>query len=265
VTDGDQARAAADQTTVDAFHRGRFHLVQPRRGHRAGIDAMLLAAAIDGGFSGHCIDLGSGAGAAGLAVASRCPCARVTLVERDPLMLDCARQSLALPQNTALVQARIDVLACDATWRRPAREVAGLTDAMADCTIMNPPFNTPHDQATGDPLRRVAHVMESGMFEAWIRTATALTRANGILALIARPHSLRDILDALEGRFGNARIRLIHPRPQAQAIRVVVRARRGSRASLGFVPPLVLHGTEGNAFGAEADCINNGAGSLFAD
>ncbi|RWH47878.1 MAG: methyltransferase, partial [Mesorhizobium sp.] len=32
--------------TVDAFHRGRFWLVQPRQGHRAGMDAMMLAAAV---------------------------------------------------------------------------------------------------------------------------------------------------------------------------------------------------------------------------
>ena len=30
--------------TIDAFHRGRFHLVQPKGGgHRSGVDAMLLA------------------------------------------------------------------------------------------------------------------------------------------------------------------------------------------------------------------------------
>ncbi|TIV63582.1 MAG: methyltransferase, partial [Mesorhizobium sp.] len=38
--------------TVDAFHRGRFWLVQPRQGHRAGMDAMMLAAAVPSVFSG---------------------------------------------------------------------------------------------------------------------------------------------------------------------------------------------------------------------
>ncbi|MVA79501.1 methyltransferase, partial [Agrobacterium vitis] len=36
--------------TVDAFHRGGFFLVQPKgRGHRAGMDAMLLAALVGEG------------------------------------------------------------------------------------------------------------------------------------------------------------------------------------------------------------------------
>ncbi|MER2534685.1 MAG: hypothetical protein ABTQ31_05920, partial [Rhizobiaceae bacterium] len=45
-------------STLDAFHRGRFWLVQPdRRGHRAGTDAMMLAAAVPSGFGGRLADL----------------------------------------------------------------------------------------------------------------------------------------------------------------------------------------------------------------
>src|SRR5690606_91638 len=84
--------AAEDEVTLDAFHRGAFWLVQPaRRGHRAGVDAMMLAAAVPGSFAGKLADLGSGAGAAGLAVAARCPCSTVTLIDRSPEMLDYAR------------------------------------------------------------------------------------------------------------------------------------------------------------------------------
>ncbi|RUX04971.1 methyltransferase, partial [Mesorhizobium sp. M2A.F.Ca.ET.037.01.1.1] len=63
--------------TVDAFHRGRFWLVQPSQGgHRAGMDAMMLAAAVPSRFSGRLADFGAGAGAAALAVLSRCPSAQ---------------------------------------------------------------------------------------------------------------------------------------------------------------------------------------------
>jgi len=38
----------ATPETVDAFHYGRFHVVQPKgRGHRSGMDAMLLASLVD--------------------------------------------------------------------------------------------------------------------------------------------------------------------------------------------------------------------------
>ena len=96
--------------TIDAFHRGRFHLVQPHgRGHRAGMDAMLLASLVmqDGAF--RVADLGAGAGAAGFAVASRLPDAEVVLVERSPDMAEFARKSLALAEN-APFSSRIAVL-----------------------------------------------------------------------------------------------------------------------------------------------------------
>ena len=51
--------------TIDAFHRGNFWLVQPRgKGHRAGMDAMMLAAAVPSHFAGRLADFGAGAGAA---------------------------------------------------------------------------------------------------------------------------------------------------------------------------------------------------------
>ncbi|TJW38699.1 MAG: methyltransferase, partial [Mesorhizobium sp.] len=49
-------------------------MVQPKKaGHRAGMDAMMLAAAVPSSFAGRLADFGAGAGAAGLAVLSRCP------------------------------------------------------------------------------------------------------------------------------------------------------------------------------------------------
>src|SRR5690606_10769130 len=88
--------------SVDAFHRGRFHLMQPTgRGHRAGLDAMLLAAAVPTDFAGRLADLGAGAGAVGLAVASRWPGAEVALVDNSPIMAEFAQRSLSLAQNVA--------------------------------------------------------------------------------------------------------------------------------------------------------------------
>lgn len=248
--------------SLDAFHRGRFHLVQPIGGHRSGLDAMLLAAAPPTGFSGHAADLGAGAGAAGLAVLSRCPQARVTLVERDPVMLDCARRTLSLAENRPLA-IRATLVDADIALTGLARRAAGLPDAGFDFALMNPPFNDSADRATPDPLRRSAHVMEDGLFEAWIRAAAAIVRPGGGLALIARPESLGGVLAALGRRFGGARILLVHPRADQPAIRFVLRATKGSRARLAFVPPLVLNDAAGPL--SQTQALSNGAAALFDD
>ncbi|RTM07650.1 MAG: methyltransferase domain-containing protein [Hyphomicrobiales bacterium] len=251
--------------TVDAFHRGRFWLVQPSRGgHRAGMDAMMLAAAVPSGFSGRLADFGAGAGAAALAVLSRCPAARAVLVERSAEMAGFGAATLSHPGNAHLGD-RASVLTADVTLTGRARAEAGLADNSFDFVIMNPPFNAAEDRATPDALRKEAHVVEDGLFERWIRSAAAVARPRGGLAIIARPEQLVAILDAIEGRFGDAELLCVHPRPDAAAIRIVVRAVLGARGKLSIRPPLTLHGPSGNRPTERTEMINNGLASLFGD
>ena len=184
------------QETVDAFHRGRFHLVQPAgRGHRAGMDAMLLASLVADDRVVRVADLGAGAGAAGLAVASRLPKASVVLAERSPDMAGFARKSLALQEN-ADIATRTEVLETDVTLTGRARVAAGLVDDSFHHVIMNPPFNDPGDRRTPDALRAEAHAMTENLFESWIRTASAIAVSGGQLSLIARPQSIAEIIAA---------------------------------------------------------------------
>ena len=257
--------ADSQETTRDAFHRGKFWLVQPARGaHRAGLDAMLLAAAVPTDFSGTVADFGAGAGAAGLAVISRCPQAHALLIERSPEMAGFARAGLSLDENGELSR-RATVIEADLAAPAAERSAAGLTDNCADFIIMNPPFNDEKDRATTGALKRQAHVMESELWERWLRTAASLAKPKAGLALIARPASLPEILPALKGRFGAAQMISVHPRDDRAAIRIIIRAWYGARGKLSIVPPLVIHGPSGNRFTARTDDLCNGAASLFGD
>lgn len=250
--------------TVDVFHRGGFVLVQPvGTGHRAGMDAMMLAAAVPPDFRGQVADLGSGAGGAGLAVASRCPGASVTLIENAPEMAGFAARTLAHPANAGLAE-RLSLIEADVTLAGEARIAAGLADRSFDFALMNPPFNTAAHRASPDALRRRAHVMDDDeVFERWVRTAAAILRPRGGLALIARPSSLEAILRAIRGRFGAAEIMAIHARQDTPAIRIVLRAIRGARGELAIRPPLTLHERGSDRFCERADAINNGRAALF--
>ncbi|GHC71337.1 tRNA1(Val) (adenine(37)-N6)-methyltransferase [Limoniibacter endophyticus] len=257
--------------TLDAFHRGGFYLIQPKgRGHRAGMDAMMLAALVPSAFAGHLMDFGAGAGAAGLAVLQRCASASATLVERDAEMAEFARRSLQLPENAHL-RERAAVLETDLGLRGKMRVAAGLTDHSADFVIMNPPFNENSDRATPDPLRKGAHVMEAGLFETWLRSARAVLRPSGEIGLIARPSSLGTILAAMESRFGAVRIVPVHPSRAETAIRILIRAKSGSKARLSLEPPLILRdGSERSVLSGlpveeRADQLANGYISLFGD
>jgi tRNA1(Val) A37 N6-methylase TrmN6 len=251
--------------TIDAFHRGRFYLVQPAdRGHRAGMDAMMLAAAVPSSFAGRLVDFGAGAGAAGLAVLSRCEKAGVLLVEKSPEMAGFARSTLAHPANAHLA-GHAAVLQADVTLTGKTRIAAGLADNAFDFAVMNPPFNADADRATPDDLKREAHVMADGLFEAWLRSAAAVVRPRGGIAVIARPEHVGALLDAFRGRFGNTEMLAVHPRADRAAIRIVLRGVRGGRGKLSIRPPLMLHEAGSDRFSPHADAINNGLASLFGD
>lgn len=245
--------------TIDAFHRGGFHLVQPKNGgHRAGMDAMLLASLVASGKDGMRVaDLGAGAGAAGLAVANRLALSHVTLVERSARMAQFARRTLDLAQNAHLAP-RATVIEADVTLRGKARVEAGLPDDHFHHVIMNPPFNDERDRKTPDALKAEAHAMTEGLFDGWLRTANAILLPGGQLSLIARPQSVADIIAACGRRFGGIELTAIHPRPAEDAIRLLVTAIKGSRARLCWRSPLFMHGEEGHAFTPQVDDLNNG-------
>ena len=250
--------AESPSETIDAFHRGAFHVVQPKgRGHRSGMDAMLLAALVADERTIRVADLGAGAGAAGMAVASRLDRAEVVLFERSSDMAEFARKSLLLPEN-ARFAGRVSVIEADVTLTGKDRNEAGLVDDSFHHVIMNPPFNDASDRLTPDVLKAEAHAMTDGLFERWIRTAGAIMIPGGQLSLIARPESIGEIIAACGRRFGGIEITPIHPREGESAVRILVTAIKGSRARLALRAPLIMHGEGTHKFTDFVDDMNNG-------
>ncbi|HEX8046821.1 tRNA1(Val) (adenine(37)-N6)-methyltransferase [Rhizobium sp.] len=244
--------------TIDAFHRGAFHIVQPKgRGHRSGMDAMLLAALVADERDIRVADLGAGAGAAGMAVASRLEQVEVVLFERSAEMAEFARKSLALAEN-ARFAGRVSVIEADVTLIGKERNAAGLIDDSFHHVIMNPPFNDASDRLTPDALKAEAHAMTDGLFERWVRTAGAIMIPGGQLSLIARPQSIGEIIAACGRRFGGIEITPIHPRDGENAVRILVTAIKGSRARLALRAPLIMHGEGTHKFSDFVDNLNNG-------
>src|SRR6201996_8672306 len=84
---------ASAEFTEDGFLGGQLRLRQPRSGHRAGHDAILLAAATPARSGDRVVDFGAGVGAAGLALATRVAGINLVMVEIDPVLADLARDN----------------------------------------------------------------------------------------------------------------------------------------------------------------------------
>jgi tRNA1(Val) A37 N6-methylase TrmN6 len=226
------------ETTRDTVLGGRLALRQPRRGHRVGHDAILLAAATGARAGERAVDLFAGVGAAGLAVALRVPGLNVTLVEIDPALATLARDNIA--ENDLSGRARAVALDVDAPEREFA--AAGISAGSADRVLMNPPFNDPlRQRASPAADRRLAHAASYERLSSWIGVAARLLRPSGVLTLIWRADGLVHVLDALDRSFGEIAVLPVHPRPDAAAIRVLLRAVKSSGAPLRLLPGFVLN------------------------
>ncbi|MBA5723906.1 tRNA1(Val) (adenine(37)-N6)-methyltransferase [Candidatus Liberibacter sp.] len=250
------------EETIDAFHQGQFCLVQPlTRGHRSGMDAMILASLVNAKGSFQLADLGSGAGAAGLAVASRLSKAQILLVERSQLMANYARKTLALPINAA-ISKRVSVAEVDVTLSGKNRILAGLANNFYDHVIMNPPFNERVGSLTPDKVKEEAHVMLDDSFEKWIRTACAIMQSNGQLSLIARPQSLVQIINACEKRIGSLEVIPLYPREGECSTRILVTGIKGMRGKLILRHPIFLHEPKSSSYSHYVNDLINGNTSI---
>jgi tRNA1(Val) A37 N6-methylase TrmN6 len=222
-------------TSDDAVLGGRLVLRQPLRGHRVGHDAILLAAATAAQSGDRAVDLGSGVGGAGLALARRIAGVAVTLVDIDPALTALAAGNAERNNLSDRVRAVcLDVEAPAADFA-----AAGLAPGSAACVLMNPPFNV-SQQRSPDQARRLAHAASESTLEQWLRTAARLLHIDGVVTLIWRADGLADVLAALSKDFGAITVLPVHPKPGAAAIRVLVRATKGNRAPLAMLPGFLL-------------------------
>jgi len=222
--------------TEDAFLGGQLRLRQLKSGHRAGHDAMLLAAAT-AALSGHrVVDFGAGIGAAGLAVARRVTGIKLVLVEIDAALARLAHDNAianAIPADTVVL---------DVTSGADAFAAAGLAPDSADIVLMNPPFNDPaRHRASPEKAREVAHVATAATLEGWIHAARRTLKSGGVLTLIWRADGLAEVLAALDRGFGSLAILPVHGDPTAPAIRVLVRATKGGKAPMRIHAALMLN------------------------
>jgi tRNA1(Val) A37 N6-methylase TrmN6 len=247
--------ATGDGLTEDKWLGGRLTLVQPKRGHRVGTDAALLAAAA-GARQGRIVDVGAGVGAVGLTLAQRSALASVDLVELDP---ELARLAERNAERNGL-RARARVLRLDALNSRERRQ-AGLVES-ADCVVTNPPFFEARAvRVSPDEGKKRAHVLpgaEAGAGLAqWISASLAMLAPGGLFVMIHRPDALEAILTAIGNRLGGLALLPVHPTRGASAHRLLISGVKGSKAPLRLAPGLALHEADGRLT-AEADALHRG-------
>jgi tRNA1(Val) A37 N6-methylase TrmN6 len=230
----------AGEFTEDGFLGGQLRLRQRKSGHRAGHDAMLLAAATPACAGDRVVDLGAGVGAAGLALARRVPGIELVLVEIDAALAGLARG------NAGSNAIAADVIVLDVAAAADAFAAAGLPPDSVDVVLMNPPFNDPaRHRASPDRAREIAHVATAATLENWIHAARRILKSGGALTLIWRADGLAEVLAALGRGFGSLAILPVHADATTPAIRILIRAIKGGKAPTEVHAALMLNDESG--------------------
>lgn len=230
--------AADDEDlSLDAFLGGRVHLWQPKQGYRAGIDAVLLAAAVPAEAGESVLELGCGVGVASLCLNVRVPGLRLSGVELQEAQAALARRN---------GQGVFDVHIGDIT-----RMPDALRQQQFDHVIANPPyFDRAASRPSANPTREAAHG-EGAPLAKWVRTAAKRLLPKGQAHFIHRAERLPELLAALPRDLGSVQVLPLAARTGRDPDRVILRARKNGRGAFRLHAPLILH--EGARHEADGD------------
>jgi tRNA1(Val) A37 N6-methylase TrmN6 len=234
---GRRLDAGPSATTDDAFLDGALKVLQPKSGFRAGLDSVLLAAAVEAPAKATVFDLGLGAGVASLCLLRRRPDLTVEGLEIDPGLAALARENAA--RNG--FADRLTVHTGDAL-----RLPKDLPRQGFDHVMTNPPFLWTEQATSGPDAGKARAIAIEPEDEAdWFKSALALLKPKGALTVIHRADALGRLLSYLTPGTGAVTVLPFYPAQGAAATRILVTAKKGSRAPLTLLAGLVLHAPDG--------------------
>lgn len=218
------------EPTRDRFLGGKLILYQPKRGYRAGVDPVLLAAAVNARAGQSVLDLGCGAGAAALCLGRRVAGLSLTGLELQPSYAALARR------NADENRIAFEVIEGDLAVMPPA-----LKARQFDHVILNPPY---FDRANGSPAPEAPRETALGggtPLETWIAEAARRLAPKGYLHIIQRAERLPEILDHARTGLGSLQLLPLIPRAGRDSQLVILRARKDGRAAFRLHAGLLMH------------------------
>ena len=184
-----------DDLSRDGFLGGRIVLLQPRRGYRAGVDPVLLAAAVPAQPGQAVLELGCGAGAAILSLGARVAGLALAGVELQPDYADLARRNAA--ENALPLE-----LFCADLAALPE----GVRQRQFDHVIANPPYFRAGAHTSAGDAGRATALGEATPLPAWIAAAARRLAPRGYLHVIQRADRLPELLAGCAGRLGSVEV-----------------------------------------------------------
>jgi len=221
--------------TTDYLLDKKITVFQPVDGYRASSDAVILSSMVKHlKKTDTVLDIGSGTGAISLCLAARFKETSITGLEIQPKLAELSTQSAAANGFENLKFINCDI-------RKPP---AIIKNQSFNHIITNPPYSD-HDMPSPNPSKAFAHNHQEFNLSSWLSFAIKRLAPNGYLYTINRAEAIDEILHVLHGKIGNITIIPLFSKDGQPAKRVLLSARRDSRAPTQILPSLLIHTHEG--------------------
>jgi tRNA1Val (adenine37-N6)-methyltransferase len=243
----------ADET-LDTLSTGGIQILQPRKGYRYSLDALILPFFMDLEAGSSILELGAGCGVIALLLARRCPTCRVTAVELQ-------HRLYRLMEKNLLLNGLVDRI-------RPVREdIRSISTRFHpesfDSVCANPPFRKAHSgRISPNAERAIARHEIALSLEELVGVAAHLLRKEGRFSLIYLPERLDDLLQGLTRNcLEPKRIRMIHSFPGSPPVLFLLEAVKNGatsperRTSLIREAPFTIYKGKGKEYSKEMQAI----------
>lgn len=238
--------------TQDYLLDKQIKVFQPIDGYRASSDAVILSSLIkNSAASEQILDIGSGTGAISLCLAHRFPQTQITGLEIQPELAELSNLSA---QSNGMDNLKF--INCDI--RHPLPEIKNCS---FHHVITNPPY-TDHDMPSPNLGKATAHNHQQFNLTSWIGFALKMLRPKGYFYTINRTEAIDEIMASLYKKTGEITIIPLFSKSDQPAKRILVSARKNSKAPTRILPGIIIHSDDGNYTAAAHQILRLGK-SIF--
>ena len=213
------------EVTEDYIWDGKIKLLQPKNGYRIALDPIILAKTVDIHPKQSILDAGCGVGTISLILKYLNASLNITSIDIDHEIIMLCRK------NSQINQLPLDII-------EGSIASSILKNRNFDCVVTNPPFYNAHNFRSS-AAKKFAN-FETVDINIWLGACLKRLKSKGNLYIIHLPERIPEILDIVKQQAGKIEITPIYSRPNQDAKRVVIKARKGSRELLKITPPIFL-------------------------
>ena len=216
--------------TKDSFLGGGIKIWQPKKGYRAGIDPILLAASVNISEGQKVLDLGCGVGTASFAIAYRVKDVELYGIEIQKVFADLAN----LNSDENGIELKLE---CSSITKLSAN----ITSKSFDHVIANPPYFDRKTSVRSINLAKEKSFGDTCPLSDWLKVAAKRAKPKGFVHFIVRSDRLLEMFSNMPNSLGSLVITPIFSRKNENAKLSILHAKKNGRAGFIISPPIILH------------------------